>query len=117
MNEKRYNEAVAMYNKIMDESPDTKVAADAHYQIALIHAIHDNSQRDYSQAIHEFSEFLKIHPADSRAPEAQNWISVLSFIQEIKKENGILRKDNEQLHKSIEELKKLDIRHEERRRK
>ena len=45
-----------------------------------------------------------------RADEARTWISVLRTVQELKKQN-------EHLNESIEELKQLDIRHEERRRK
>jgi outer membrane protein assembly factor BamD (BamD/ComL family) len=115
MKDKRFNDAIVIYRKIMDEAPDSIVAADARYQVALLHAIHDNPQRDYVRSIQEFDEFLKLHPADSKVPEAWNWIAVLTIIQDLKKENDLLKKDNDQLRKNIEELKLLDIRHEERR--
>jgi TolA-binding protein len=55
-----------------------------------------------------FAEFLKRYPDNRRADEARTWISVLRTVQELKKQN-------EHLNESIEELKQLDIMHEERR--
>ncbi len=108
--EKRFKEAAAACNKIMAESPDSALAADALFEVALINAHHDNPQRDYAQAIRTFAEFLKRYPDNRRADEARTWISVLRTVQELKKQN-------EHLNESIEELKQLDIRHEEKRRK
>jgi len=108
--EKRFKEAAAACNKIMAESPDSALAADALFEVALISAHHDNPQRDYAQAIRTFVEFLKRYPDNRRADEARTWISVLRTVQELKKQN-------EHLNVSIEELKQLDIRHEEKRRK
>ena len=108
--EKRFKEAAAACNRIMADAPDSPLAADALFELALINAYHDNPQRDYAQATRTFSEFLKRYPNNRRADEAQTWISVLRTIQELKKQN-------ERLNESIEELKQLDIRHEERRRK
>jgi outer membrane protein assembly factor BamD (BamD/ComL family) len=106
--EKRYKEAAACYNKIVTESPDSDLAADALFELALINAHYDNPQRDYIRASRSFAEFLKRYPDNKRADEARTWISVLKTVQELKKQN-------EHLNESIEELKKLDIRHEERR--
>ena len=106
--EKRYNEAVAAYKKIAADSPRSALAADALYEIALVHLFHDNPRKEYAQAIRTFEEFLKLHPDNKRAPEAQNWIAVLRMVQELKK-------NNEQLNMSIEQLKRLDVRQEERR--
>jgi outer membrane protein assembly factor BamD (BamD/ComL family) len=108
--EKRYKEAATSYNAIMADSADTALAADALFELALINAYHDNPQRDYSQATRSFSEFLKRYPDNRRADEARSWIAILKTVQELKKQN-------EQLTESIEELKKLDIRHEEKRKR
>lgn len=106
--EKRYKEAVAAYKKIAADSPGSTLAADALFELALVHATPDNPQRDYAQATHTFEEFLKLYPDDKRAHEARHWIAVLKAVLELKKEN-------ERLNNNIEELKRLDIRHEERR--
>jgi TolA-binding protein len=108
--EKRFKEAAAACNKIMADAPNSPLAADALFELAIINAHHDNPQRDYAQAIRTFSEFLKRYPDNRRTDEAQTWISVLRSVQELKKQN-------EHLNESIEELKKLDIRHEEKRKK
>jgi TolA-binding protein len=108
--EKRYKEAVACYNKIVAEFPDSKVAPDALFELALLNAQHDNPKRDYSEAARTFAEFLKRYPNNRRADEAHTWISVLRTVEELKKQN-------EHLKENIEELKQLDIRHEEKRRK
>lgn len=107
--EKRYTEAAAAYNQIMAEAPDSALAADALFELSLVSAHHDNPQRDYTQASRSFADFLKRHPDNRRADEARTWIAVLKTVQELKKKN-------EHLSESIEELKKLDIRHEEKRR-
>lgn len=115
MNEKKYSEAVALYRTIIADSPGTQLAANARYQIALAHALSDNPERDWVMAIQEFDKFLKLHPTDGRALEAQNWIATLKIGLELKKQNESLKRENEQFRKSIEELKKLDIQHEKKR--
>jgi TolA-binding protein len=106
--EKRFKEAAAACNRIMAESPDSALAADALFEVALINAYHDNPQRDYAQAIRSFAEFIKRYPDNRKADEARTWITVLRTVLELKKQN-------EHLKENIEELKQLDIRHEERR--
>jgi len=108
--EKKFPEAVAVYKKIQLESPRTPLAAEAMYEAALLHASADNPQRDYQQAIRLFEDFLKQYHGNKRAHEARTWISQLKTIQDLKKENERLKMD-------IEQLKQLDIRHEERRKK
>jgi TolA-binding protein len=108
MKEKRYKEAAACYNKIIADTPESSLAADAQFELALLNARYDNPQKDYARASRSFAEFLKRYPDDRRAEEARTWISVLRTVQELKKQN-------EYLNESIEELKQLDIRHEEKR--
>ena len=98
------------YRKILSASPAPApvVAAKAQYDIAFILAYYDNPQRNYTQAIQELDEFLRLYPDDARVREAQNLLFMLKAVIDLKKEN-------EHLNKSIEQLKKLDIRHEERR--
>jgi outer membrane protein assembly factor BamD (BamD/ComL family) len=108
--EKRFQEAAAACNRIMADAPDSPLAADALFEIALISAHPDNPQRDYAQASRSFAEFLKRYPDNRRAEEARTWIAVFKHNQELKKQN-------ENLNESIKELKQLDIRHEERRKR
>jgi len=108
--EQRYKEAAAAYTKIVTDSPDSALAADALFELALVNAHHDNPQRDYAQSTRSFSEFIKRYPDNKRADEARTWISVLKTVQELKKQN-------EHLNESIQEIKRLDIRHEEKRKR
>ena len=94
--EKRYNDAITAYRKVLHDYPDSSWAADARYRLALALAFYDNPQKDYHLSVQEFEEFLKLYPKHESAQEARNWREVL---------------------KSIEELKQLDIKHEEKRKK
>ncbi|HEY6009918.1 MAG TPA: hypothetical protein VIX18_00500, partial [Nitrospirota bacterium] len=51
LQEKKYDTALAGYQKIMHDAPDTELAADARFEVALIHATPDNPQKNYTQAI------------------------------------------------------------------
>ncbi len=109
VNGKRYEEAVTMYQKILGEFPQSESAADALFQIAYVQTFYDNPQKDYAGALQSFDEFIKRYPGHARYQEAENWRFILRTILD-------LRKENDRLHKNIEQLKKLDIRHEEKRR-
>lgn len=112
---KSYQDAVAAYKKIAADSPGSALAAEALFELALVHAHHDNPRRNYAQATHTFEEFLKSHPDNGRAAEAQTWILILKTVQELKKQNEHLSKSIVELKRSIEQLKRIDVRHEERR--
>ena len=106
--EKKYSDAIAAYDKIAKDSPRSERGARALYDVAFTHAFYDNPHKDYVLALQGFDEFLRVYPNSEKARDAQNWRSVLKMVQELKKENG-------HLTKSIEQLKRIDIRHEERR--
>jgi outer membrane protein assembly factor BamD (BamD/ComL family) len=108
--EKKYEDAIAACRKVADSSPQSPVAADALYNAAYLNVFHDNPHKDFGQALAGFDEFLKRYPHHAKAQDARNWRSALKVIVEV-------RKENDRLNKKIEGLKKLDIRHEERRRK
>lgn len=99
--EKRYNDAVIAYRKVLRDHPDSAWAAEAKYNLALALAFYDNPQKDYAQALQEFEEFLKLYPDHERAQEAQNWRQALKTL--------------DRLSKNIEQLKQLDVKHEEQR--
>jgi outer membrane protein assembly factor BamD (BamD/ComL family) len=106
----KYPEAIAAYLKLADDTPHAPMAADSLFEASYLQAFYGNPQKDYAQALAGFEEFLKRFPKHAKAREAKNWRMVLKTIMDAKKEN-------ERLRKSIEELNKLDIRHEERRSK
>jgi outer membrane protein assembly factor BamD (BamD/ComL family) len=106
--EKRYSDATAACRKILSDDPKSAQAADALFELALLHAHYDNPKRDYALAIQIFDQFIKRYPDSIRIPEAQTMVSILKTIQELKKENATLSEN-------IEQLKRLDIKHEQRR--
>jgi len=108
--EKKYHSAITAFRKIVADGPKSPIAADALFEVAYLQAFYDNPQKDYSQALSGFNEFLRRYPAHAKARDAENWRAVLKLLLDTKKEN-------DRLNKSIEQLKKLDIRHEERRSK
>jgi outer membrane protein assembly factor BamD (BamD/ComL family) len=95
--------AVSAYRKLLEENPDSFYARDARFRLAMALIAADNPHKDYLQALHEFEAFAKQFPNDRRTAEIQNWIVALRTLTD--------------LSKNIQDLKKLDIRHEERRRK
>ena len=106
--EKKFAEAAKLYDRVMIETPQSDAAGEARFQIALLHAWLDNPQKDYAQAISGLEDFIKRFPHHVRIPDAENWRGTLKAMQEIKKEN-------DRLKKNMEQLRKLDIQHEERR--
>lgn len=109
-NQRKYSDALTAYRKTLTTAPAPApvVAAKAQYDIAFILAYYDNPQRNYTQAIQELDEFLRLYPDNARVRDAQNLRFILKAFIDVKKEN-------EHLNMSIEQLKRLDIRHEERR--
>lgn len=109
LNEKRYGEAVGAFSKIAKESAGTARGANALFSSASVRVFFDNPDKDYALSLQEFDEFLRLYPNDERAGDAQNWRHIVKTVLELKKEN-------ERLSKNIDQLKRIDIRHEERRR-
>ena len=94
--DRSYARAAAMYQNVIREHPGSRWETDARFGLASLLVSHDNPKRNYSRALRQFDLFLKLSPQDPRADEARNWRQVL---------------------KTIDQLKRLDIRHEKRRRK
>lgn len=108
--EKKYNDAMLIYETIAKEDAGTKRGAHALLAAAKTRAFYDNPHKDYAVALQLFDEFLRKYPDHEQIREAQNWRSFLKTLLDLKKEN-------ERLTQNIEQLKKIDIKHEERRRK
>ena len=110
MNEKKYSDAVSAYEKIAKESAKTDRGAEALFAAAEARAFYDNPDKNLELALQEFEDFLRSYPDNKQISEARNWRYFLRTVL-------ALRKENERLSRNIEQLKKIDIRHEERRRK
>ncbi len=108
--EKKYREALDIYEKVAKDSSGTERGAVALFSAGKVRLLFDSPQKEYQRALQNFDEFLARYPNDSLAADAQAWRTLLKTVLD-------LRKENEHLSKSIEELKRVDIRQEERRRK
>lgn len=104
----KFPEALESYRKILSLPYSPQRDAAARYAIAVTLAYYDNPHRNYAQALEAFDDFLQRYPNHERAVEAQNWKSVLKTLHDEKREC-------EELKTRIEQLKRLDIRHEEKR--
>lgn len=104
----KFADALAGYRALLDQPPSLQIAAAARYSIALLHVLPDNPGRDYSQALAEFDEFIRLFPQHTRTDEARSWAALLKSALETQKEN-------ERLSKNIERLKQLDVKQEEKR--
>ncbi len=108
ISERKYSDALTTLQKALHDGQYGASAPDIRYLIATVYVAADNPQRDYSQALVEFDEFLRLYPDHERAVEAKSWRHAIKLILEAKKEN-------ERLRKSIEGLKELDVRQEQKR--
>lgn len=106
--QKRYSDAHAVYRKIAADSPQSSIGIAALFELSYLLVVPENPQKDYALALQGFETFVKLHPDHPKAQDAETWRAVLKLVLDTKKEN-------DHLNKSIEQLKKLDIRHEEKR--
>ena len=108
LDENKYSESVAAFQKIIKEYPNSDWAANAIYGIATAFVSVQNPHRDYAQALAHFEDFIYHYPQHERATDAKNWRQAIKVIIDAKKEN-------ERLLKNIEQLKQLDMRQEQKR--
>jgi outer membrane protein assembly factor BamD (BamD/ComL family) len=103
----RYEQAIEAYRQTAEESR-TEAAAEALFQSAYLLAYYRNPHRDYALARKAFERYISRYPHGPRLEEAKNWQVILGTILE---QGANLAR----LNKTIEELKKIDISHEEKR--
>jgi len=108
--QKKYNEAIVVCDRVARESGGTTRGAEALFLAAATRSLYDNPQKDYALSLEKFDEFIRTYPNNEKTRDAQNWRAILKTLLDYKREN-------ERLNQNIEKLKKIDIRHEERRRK
>lgn len=103
----RYLEAIEAYRQAA-AVPEKDAAAEALFQTAFLLAYYENPRRDYAMAQQAFDQYIRRYPAGALHRQARNWRAILKTILDQKA-------DIERLHHTIEELKKIDISHEEKR--
>jgi outer membrane protein assembly factor BamD (BamD/ComL family) len=108
MKDHKYPESVSVFQKIIEEYPNSDWAGNSLYSIAAAYVSVENPRKDYAQALIHFEDFLNRYPQHERAADARNWRQAIKVIIDAKKEN-------ERLLKNIEKLKQLDMRQEQKR--
>ncbi len=78
-----YDQALSLFQQVVQNYPDTDYAAQAQYWIADIHYV----QKDYQKAAIAFADVLKKYPNAGRGPEAMLKLG-LSLINIDKKKEG-----------------------------
>jgi len=80
-----YEYAKLKYTKIRDEYPKKLQGAKAQYSLAYINIYYDNPFADYNAALREFKRFAAMYPTDPRIDMVNNWIRILTILQDFGK--------------------------------
>ncbi len=109
--------------------PEKPSVAQQNLERAKWYVSHANPERDYRQALKEFELTFDLDPNIGRADYVSDWLSVLRELdrmteeydrmteecKRVKQRLNQLTKENKELKESIEKIKNLDIKMEEKR--
>ena len=73
------------YAKVRDDYPKTPSGARAQYSLGYIEVYFDNPFADYNAALREFKRFATMYPNDKRIDMVNNWIRILTILQDFGK--------------------------------
>jgi len=104
----KYQEAIQVYRRIVHDHPSYSLAAEAQFRIGYTLSYFQNPRLDYEQAAKEFQQVLHQFPESEWADEAKNWVAALSQLLS-------QRDENQQLQQDLQQLMKLDVESEKRR--
>lgn len=95
----------------------------AHLRLALLYLDRKNTKPNYITALKELEIYIKIDSEGGKRPEIQSLLTALREVgrlteesKKIKAKTEQLLKENTEIKKTVEELKTLDLKIEERRR-
>jgi outer membrane protein assembly factor BamD (BamD/ComL family) len=80
-----YEYAKMKYAKVRDENPKSSPAIKAQYSLGYINVYYDNPFADYNAALREFKRFATMYPGDTRIDMVNNWIRILTILQDFGK--------------------------------
>lgn len=95
-------------NEITKNHPDPDARARSHLRLAAYYSAHKNA--NYLSALKELEAYAALDPEGSKRESIQNWLALL---RELERTKNKLKESKE----SLEQLKKLDIKMEEMRKK
>lgn len=101
---------------------DPSVRAQAYLRLARWHVSHHNPERNYQQALREFEQFVSLAGGNEVPGDVMDWIDALKELEreaedgrKQKQRAGQLSKETKELKESLEKLKNLDLKMEEKR--
>lgn len=97
------------------KSRTDRVDNSAHLQLAWLYGHHKNPSPQYLKALQELDEYLSLSPEYGHDDFLQNWHRTLKEVVRLSRENKDLREKAEQMKRTVEQLKHLDIEIEKRR--
>jgi outer membrane protein assembly factor BamD (BamD/ComL family) len=80
-----YEYAKLKYSKVRDEYPKSDVGARAQYNLGYVNVYYENPFADYNAALREFKRFSATYPNDKRIDMVNNWIRILTILQDFGK--------------------------------
>lgn len=104
----KYQEALQVYRQIVHDHPSSSLAAEAQFRIGYTLSYFQNPQQDHGEALKEFQQVLNQFPKSKWVDEAKNRIAALSQLLN-------QRAENQRLQQDLQQLMKLDIESEKRR--
>jgi len=103
-----FSKDIAKLEEIIQKEVDISIATKVHLELALLYLDYKNPSPDYFKAFQELEIYASLSPT-GKTDEVQN---LLRLLREVKK----LADENQELIKTVEQLKHLDINIEEKRR-
>jgi len=115
-------EDIKLLKEIAQKDPDQSMRAKAYLKLAKLYSSHKNPNLNYQQALKALEMYLSFDPADGGTDEIEDLLAILRAMEKINEENKKSRqkvnqlvRDNKELKESLEQLKNLDIKMEEKR--
>jgi TolA-binding protein len=100
--------ALKEYQKLLTQSGQHSPADEALFQIGMIYAHFGNPKKDYGKSLTFLKKLLKDFPQSPRAEQARLWVGLLQ-------EHERLTQTVQKLQQTLEEIKKVDIEIEEKK--
>lgn len=120
---REFPEEIARLEAMIPKNTDLSFQMKAHLRLALLYLDNNNPKPDYLNAIKELEIYVSIDSEGGKRAEIQNLLRVLRELGRLSDENKKIKvkmeqviKENEDIKKTVEELRKLDLKIEERRR-
>lgn len=116
-------EEIERLEAMVPVNTDLSFQRKAHFRLALLYLDNKNTKPNYITALKELEIYIKIDSEGGKRPEIQGLLTALREVGRLSEENKKIKvkteqllKENAEIKKTVEELKTLDLKIEERRR-